>query len=97
MRITGPMAYDFRYRQLLPERPPVVIGSRVVDVQERFAPVYGLKQDELKNAFDGFLDDGESFQIGSLSAVARSLPGHTPDSMGIQVGDTVFAGDSLFL
>lgn len=83
--------------QLLPERPPVFIGSRVVDVQERFAPVYGLHQAELENAFDGFLHDGESFRIGSLTAVARSLPGHTPDSMGIQVGDTVFAGDSLFL
>lgn len=83
--------------QLLPEQPPVFIGSRVLDVQERFAPVYDIGRDELEGAFDGFMHDSESFSIGSLTAVVRSLPGHTPDSMGIQVGDTVFAGDSLFL
>lgn len=83
--------------QLLAGHPPVFIGARVTDVQKRFAPEYGLHQEELDNAFDGFMQDGESFQIGSLTAVARSLPGHTPDSMGILIGDAVFAGDSLFL
>ncbi|KAJ9107334.1 hypothetical protein QFC21_000784 [Naganishia friedmannii] len=87
----------YALKQLFPGQPPVFIGARVVDVQKRFAPEYGLQSAELDNAFDGFMQDGESFKIGSLTAVARSLPGHTPDSMGILIGDAVFAGDSLFL
>jgi glyoxylase-like metal-dependent hydrolase (beta-lactamase superfamily II) len=81
----------------LPRSPPIFIGAKVEQVQKRFAPVYGYHTSDFEGNFDGFLHDEGSFTVGNLKSGSISLPGHTPDSMGIIVGDCLFAGDSIFL
>lgn len=66
-------------------------------MQKRFAPVYGYHTSDFEGNFDGYLHDEGSFTVGNLKSGSISLPGHTPDSMGIIVGDCLFAGDSIFL
>ncbi|RDX55184.1 Metallo-hydrolase/oxidoreductase [Lentinus brumalis] len=75
---------------------PVCIGQRIKQVQETFAPIYGLELSSLENAFDVYLGDNEEFKLGSLSCHVLHLPGHTPDHVGFVIGKAVFAGDSIF-
>jgi len=83
--------------QILPGNPPIFIGRKVSQVQQTFGPKYGFAPHDFENSFDGFLDDGGTFSLGRISVKTCGLPGHTPDSMGILVGDSLFAGDSIFL
>ncbi|RYZ98697.1 MAG: MBL fold metallo-hydrolase, partial [Moraxellaceae bacterium] len=48
-------------------------------------------------AFDHLFADGESFQIGSLTAYNIPTPGHTPACLSYVIGDAVFVGDTLFM
>lgn len=66
-------------------------------MQATFASIYGYSRSDLKDSFDGFLEDSGSLRLGSIAVRTCGLPGHTPDSMGILVGDSLFAGDSIFL
>jgi glyoxylase-like metal-dependent hydrolase (beta-lactamase superfamily II) len=59
--------------------------------------VYGFLPIDFVGSFDGYVEDGGEFKLGELNAKTMELPGHTPDSMGILVGDCLFAGDSIFL
>ncbi|KAL2828543.1 beta-lactamase-like protein [Aspergillus pseudoustus] len=77
-------------------RPPIAIGQRIDQVQRVFGQRYGLAADKYRGVFDRFFKDNESFNIGSLTATALHLPGHTPDHMGYKIGDHVFCGDSIF-
>lgn len=72
------------------------IGENVTKVQDTFAPIYNIPKDHFANSFDGWLKDEDTFQLGQLQVRTFGLPGHTPDSMGILVGDCLFAGDSIF-
>ena len=74
-----------------------MIGERVKEVQKTFAPVYGFQLGNLVDSFDAFMRDGGTSTLGKLRTRYFNLPGHTPDSMGILVGDSLFAGDSIFL
>ncbi|MFN3457249.1 MAG: MBL fold metallo-hydrolase, partial [Novosphingobium sp.] len=47
--------------------------------------------------FDRLMQDGESFALGSIPAVALHVPGHTPACMAYVIGDAVFVGDTLFM
>ncbi|TLD15614.1 uncharacterized protein PgNI_02181 [Pyricularia grisea] len=76
--------------------PKVCIGRRVEQVQERFGARYGVPDEELRAAFDHLYDDDEEFTVGSLSAKAIHLPGHTPDHLGYIIGSNVFCGDTIF-
>lgn len=84
-------------KQLLPNAPPIYIGRKVSQVQESFASTYGLEPAQFQQSFDGYMDDGGTFTLGHISVKTCGLPGHTPDSMGILIGDSLFAGDSIFL
>jgi glyoxylase-like metal-dependent hydrolase (beta-lactamase superfamily II) len=59
--------------------------------------VYGFQNKDFDDVFDVLLHDDETFKLGELEGRSLSLPGHTPDSMGIMIGDSLFAGDSIFL
>ncbi|KIW19703.1 hypothetical protein PV08_00277 [Exophiala spinifera] len=76
--------------------PSIGIGKRINHVQELFAQRYGVPATEYEGVFDKLFDDDETFDIGSMSAQAIHLPGHTPDHLGYKIGDNVFCGDSLF-
>ncbi|KAJ6028610.1 metallo-beta-lactamase domain protein [Penicillium herquei] len=77
-------------------QPSIGIGKRIEKVQKLFGKRYGLPSEEYETVFDKLFEDDEVFNIGSLSAKAIHLPGHTPDHLGYQIGDNVFCGDSLF-
>lgn len=76
-----------------------LIGGRITTVQSVFKGIFnlepGFRQDG--SQFDRLVADGETFQIGNLTARALFVPGHTPACMAYQIGDAVFVGDTLFM
>lgn len=82
---------------------PIAIGSRIVEVQARFAPVFGLTPAHGGGDFDRVAGDGDRLAFGTLRATARHTPGHTPAcvtwqlAVGEEPADAVFTGDALFL
>jgi glyoxylase-like metal-dependent hydrolase (beta-lactamase superfamily II) len=81
----------------------IAIGSCITDVQRSFGELFN-ESDQFKrdgSQFDRLFDDGESFSIGKLTAVALHTPGHTPAcmtyvvNMGCQM--LAFVGDTLFM
>ena len=75
---------------------PVCIGQRIKQVQQTFAPIYGIDHAALDNSFDIYFADDEKFKLGELSCKVLHLPGHTPDHVGFVIGKAVFTGDSIF-
>jgi glyoxylase-like metal-dependent hydrolase (beta-lactamase superfamily II) len=79
-------------------RPATGIGKRITQVQETFAPRYGIPLEEYHNVFDHLFEDDEVFTIGNIEAKAMHLPGHTPDHMGYLIGGmTTESVDGLLL
>lgn len=85
-----------RLKQKQNVAPKVCIGSGIAKMQKLFASRYGVPDEEWQDAFDCTYPDGGTFLIGDLHVTVLHLPGHTPDSVGYQVGDCVFTGDSIF-
>ncbi|KAH7313973.1 beta-lactamase-like protein [Stachybotrys elegans] len=77
-------------------KPLIGIGSRIRHTQKLFGNRYNIAASEYENVFDRMWEDDENFSIGSLTARAIHLPGHTPDHMGYRIGGNVFVGDSIF-
>ncbi|KAL4728005.1 hypothetical protein ACLX1H_004712 [Fusarium chlamydosporum] len=77
-------------------KPAIGIGSRIKQVQNLFGKKYGVLSKEYETVFDRFWEDNDEFEIGTLTARAVHLPGHTPDHMGYHIGSNVFVGDSIF-
>ncbi|KAL4926790.1 MBL fold metallo-hydrolase [Aspergillus undulatus] len=77
-------------------RPPIGVGERIGQVQQVVGERYGIPAAEYRGVFDRLFKDNEIFTIGSLTATAIHLPGHTPDHQGYKIGDHIFCGDSLF-
>lgn len=76
---------------------PISIGRRVTQVQDQFGPIYDITSSAFEGSFDALLEDDEVFRVGELQCKVLHLPGHTPDHIGVVIGDSVFAGDSIFL
>ncbi len=77
---------------------PVAIGDRIVEVQESFKNVFGMKEFRVDGSqFDRLLHPNERITVGTLSFTAIATPGHTPACMSYNFGDAVFTGDALFL
>lgn len=72
--------------QLQGQAPLIGIGSRIIEVQKFWAEKYRIADSEWEGVFDKLLGDDEAFPIGSMTAVAMHLPGHTPDHMGYKIG-----------
>ena len=77
----------------------IVIGSHITTVQDTFGTIFdedeGFRRDG--SQFDVMLSDGDTFEVGALSGKALHVPGHTPACMAYQLGDALFAGDTLFM
>ena len=67
-------------------KPAIGIGSRIKQVQNLFGEKYGVLSKEYETVFDKLWNDNDEFAIGTLSARAVHLPGHTPDHMGYHIG-----------
>lgn len=77
----------------------LVIGREIVTVQNVFAGVFNEPASFARDGsqFDRLMDDGETFAIGDLGAIALHVPGHTPACLAFVIGDAVFVGDTLFM
>jgi glyoxylase-like metal-dependent hydrolase (beta-lactamase superfamily II) len=77
----------------------IVIGSHITTVQDTFGTIFdedeGFRRDG--SQFDVMLSDGDTFEVGALGGKALHVPGHTPACMAYQLGDALFAGDTLFM
>jgi glyoxylase-like metal-dependent hydrolase (beta-lactamase superfamily II) len=77
---------------------PLVIGSRIAEVQKVFAPRFGM--DELPTdgrQFDVLVDDGATLPMGNFTIRVIHTPGHTPACLTYVIGDAAFVGDTLFM
>lgn len=77
----------------------IAISAGITQVQEVFKRIFHLEPEFRPDdsQFDHLFGNAEVFAIGSLSAQALAVPGHTPACMAYQVGDAVFVGDTLFM
>lgn len=75
------------------------IGSHIKTVQETFGKIFneGTEFQRDGSQFDALFEDGDTYQIGSMTAIVISTPGHTPACMAHIVGDATFVGDTLFM
>lgn len=75
------------------------IGRNITVVQDTFGKIFneGTEFQRDGSQFDRLFDDGDSYQIGGMTAYAMLTPGHTPACMTHVVGDAAFVGDTLFM
>jgi glyoxylase-like metal-dependent hydrolase (beta-lactamase superfamily II) len=75
------------------------VGSKIMVVQETFGKVFneGTEFQRDGSQFDKLFEDGDTYKIGNMDAVAMYTPGHTPACMVHVVGNAAFVGDTLFM
>jgi len=75
------------------------IGENITIVQDTFGKVFneGTEFQRDGSQFDRLFKDGDSYQIGTMTAYVMHTPGHTPACMTHVVGDAAFVGDTLFM
>jgi glyoxylase-like metal-dependent hydrolase (beta-lactamase superfamily II) len=75
------------------------IGANIRIVQETFGKIFneGTEFQRDGSQFDRLFADGDSYEIGSLTAHAMDTPGHTPACMTHVIGNAAFVGDTLFM
>ena len=75
------------------------IGEQITVVQETFGKVFneGTEFRRDGSQFDRLFKEGDTYQIGALTAFVLHTPGHTPACMTHVIGDAAFVGDTLFM
>ena len=75
------------------------IGSKIMVVQDTFGKVFneGTEFQRDGSQFDALFEDGDTYMIGNMPALAIYTPGHTPACMVHVMGDAAFVGDTLFM
>lgn len=75
------------------------IGANITIVQDTFGKVFneGTAFQRDGGQFDYLFKDGDSYQIGKMTAYAVHTPGHTPACMTHVIGNAAFVGDTLFM
>jgi len=75
------------------------IGKNITIVQETFGKVFneGTEFQRDGSQFDRLFEDGDTYQIGGLTAIVLATPGHTPACMTHIMGNAAFVGDTLFM
>ena len=75
------------------------IGDNITVVQETFGKIFneGAEFQRDGSQFDRLFADGDSYQIGTMTAYALHTPGHTPACMTHVIGNAAFVGDTLFM
>ncbi|MEL7526416.1 MAG: MBL fold metallo-hydrolase [Pseudomonadota bacterium] len=75
------------------------IGDQITVIQETFGKVFneGTEFQRDGSQFDRLFQDGDTYQIGEMTAFAMATPGHTPACMVHVMGNAAFAGDTLFM
>lgn len=77
----------------------LAIGRDITAIQKVFGKVFneGTEFRRDGSQFDQLFEDGDSFSIGNLAALALYVPGHTPADMAYVIGDAAFVGDTMFM
>ena len=70
--------------------PEAKIYIHQADANSRLFPLAGQVDDLL------LYSDGDTLPLGSLTIQVLHTPGHSPGSVSLLVGDTLFSGDTLF-
>ncbi len=75
------------------------ISARVVEVQDIFGKIFneGTEFQRDGSQFDALFEEGDTYQIGTLSAFVMVTPGHTPACTCHVIGDAIIVGDTLFM
>lgn len=75
------------------------IGSNIREVQKVFGKLFNEGQAFHTDGsqFDHLFEDGETYQLGSLSGQAIHTPGHTSACMVHHIDNALFVGDTLFM
>ena len=75
------------------------IGEHIVEVQDVFGKVFneGTEFRRDGSQFDRLFKDGDSYQIGTMTAQVMHTPGHTPACTTHVIGNAAFVGDTLFM
>ena len=75
------------------------IGENIVVVQETFGKIFneGTEFQRDGSQFDQLFKDGDTYEIGGMTATAIHTPGHTPACMTHIIEDAAFVGDTLFM
>ncbi len=75
------------------------IGSNITVVQDVFGKIFneGTEFQRDGSQFDRLFEDGDTYQIGGMTAFVLHTPGHTPACMTHVMGDVAFVGDTLFM
>ena len=75
------------------------IGDHINIVQETFGKIFNAGSEFQRDGsqFDRLFKDGDSYQIGHMTAYAIHTPGHTPACMTHVIGDAAFVGDTIFM
>ena len=75
------------------------IGENIKIVQDVFGKVFneGTEFQRDGSQFDRLFKDGDTYEIGSMTATAIHTPGHTPACMTHIIEDAAFVGDTLFM
>lgn len=75
------------------------IGANIKVVQETFGKVFneGTEFQRDGSQFDALFEEGDTYEIGDMTAFAIHTPGHTPACMTHVIGDAAFVGDTLFM
>ena len=75
------------------------ISEKIIVIQDTFGKIFneGTEFQRDGSQFDQLFKDGDSYQIGNMTAHALYTPGHTPACMTHVIGDAAFVGDTLFM
>lgn len=75
------------------------IGEHITIVQEVFGKIFneGTAFQRDGSQFDRLFRDGDTYRIGTMTALAMHTPGHTPACMTHVIGNAAFVGDTLFM
>lgn len=77
----------------------LAIGREITTVQNVFGKLFNFGTEFARDGsqFDHLFDDGETFAIGEIPAIALHVPGHTPADVAYVIGEAAFVGDTLFM
>jgi glyoxylase-like metal-dependent hydrolase (beta-lactamase superfamily II) len=77
----------------------IAIGRDIINVQRTFGDLFNAGSEFTRDGsdFDHLFDDGDTFAIGTVDAMALHVPGHTPADLAYVIGGVVFTGDTLFM
>ncbi len=75
------------------------IGDKITVVQDTFGKVFneGTEFQRDGSQFDKLFSDGDTYEVGNMSAFVIYTPGHTPACMVHVIGNAAFVGDTLFM